>query len=220
MTDGAGSLLRDGVVLLGFGLVFVLLFRRLGLGATLGYLVAGAVVGPQVLGLIGDAEGQDRGCRAWHHAAAVHRRAGAESAATVADEERDFRPRAAPGRGLRDRDFGGPVPGGSFFLLGGAGAGAAAGVVLDRAGPADAAVGGAAAHAVWRTRLLDPAVPGPVDRAAHHDPDGDVAQSGGSERPAGLAAVHLHRACRRRVDRGRAVSAAAAVPDHRQSRRA
>ena len=52
----AVSLLRDGVVLLGSGLVFVLLFRRLGLGATLGYLIAGAVVGPHVLGLVGDAE--------------------------------------------------------------------------------------------------------------------------------------------------------------------
>ncbi len=51
-----GSTLRDGVILLGFALVFVLLFRRLGLGATLGFLVAGAVVGPQVLGLVGDAE--------------------------------------------------------------------------------------------------------------------------------------------------------------------
>lgn len=52
----AGSLLRDGFILLGAGLGFVLLFRRLGLGATLGYLVAGAVVGPQLLGLVGDAE--------------------------------------------------------------------------------------------------------------------------------------------------------------------
>ena len=50
------SMLRDGVPLLGFALVFVLLFRRLGLGATLGYLVAGALVGPQVLGLVGGAE--------------------------------------------------------------------------------------------------------------------------------------------------------------------
>lgn len=50
------SLLRDGAILLGFGLVFVLIFRRIGLGATLGYLVAGAVVGPHVLGLVGDAE--------------------------------------------------------------------------------------------------------------------------------------------------------------------
>jgi glutathione-regulated potassium-efflux system protein KefB len=57
MNDAApGSMLRDGMVLLGAGLFFVLLFRRLGLGATLGYLVAGAVVGPHVLGLVGDAE--------------------------------------------------------------------------------------------------------------------------------------------------------------------
>ena len=53
MHDGtAPSLLRDGVVLLGFGLVFVLLFRRLGLGATLGYLVAGAVVVGWVVGSV------------------------------------------------------------------------------------------------------------------------------------------------------------------------
>ena len=50
------SMLRDGFLLLGFALAFVLIFRRLGLGATLGYLVAGAVVGPQLLGLVGDAE--------------------------------------------------------------------------------------------------------------------------------------------------------------------
>jgi CPA2 family monovalent cation:H+ antiporter-2/glutathione-regulated potassium-efflux system protein KefB len=50
------STLRDGVILLGFALIFVLLFRRLGLGATLGFLVAGAIIGPQALGLVGDAE--------------------------------------------------------------------------------------------------------------------------------------------------------------------
>ena len=50
------SLLHDAVILLGFALVFVLLFRRLGLGATLGYLVAGAVAGPQILGLVNGAE--------------------------------------------------------------------------------------------------------------------------------------------------------------------
>jgi glutathione-regulated potassium-efflux system protein KefB len=55
---GGSSLLHDAVPLLGFALVFVLIFRRLGLGATLGYLVAGAIVGPQVLGLVGDAEGK------------------------------------------------------------------------------------------------------------------------------------------------------------------
>lgn len=50
--------LRDGVVMLGAALLFVTLFRRFGLGAVLGYLVAGALVGPHGLGLVGgDAEG-------------------------------------------------------------------------------------------------------------------------------------------------------------------
>jgi monovalent cation:proton antiporter-2 (CPA2) family protein len=56
MPHEGASLLRDGVLLLGFGLACVLLFRRLGLGATLGYLVAGALVGPFMLGLVGGAE--------------------------------------------------------------------------------------------------------------------------------------------------------------------
>ncbi len=56
MEGHATSLLKDGVILLGFALGFVLLFRKLGLGATLGYLVAGAAVGPQMLGLVGGAE--------------------------------------------------------------------------------------------------------------------------------------------------------------------
>jgi CPA2 family monovalent cation:H+ antiporter-2/glutathione-regulated potassium-efflux system protein KefB len=57
MHDGSGtSLLRDGFLLLGFALVFVLLFRRLGLGATLGFLVAGMLVGPQVLNMVGEPE--------------------------------------------------------------------------------------------------------------------------------------------------------------------
>ena len=50
------SLLQEGFLLLGFALAFVLVFRRLGLGATLGYLVAGAVVGPHVLGLVSGAQ--------------------------------------------------------------------------------------------------------------------------------------------------------------------
>lgn len=53
---GTASLLISAVPLLGFALAFVLLFRRLGLGATLGYIVAGAVVGPHVLGLVDDPE--------------------------------------------------------------------------------------------------------------------------------------------------------------------
>jgi CPA2 family monovalent cation:H+ antiporter-2/glutathione-regulated potassium-efflux system protein KefB len=54
--DHASTLLRDGFLLLGSALAFVLVFRRLGLGATLGYLLAGAVMGPHVLGLVGGAE--------------------------------------------------------------------------------------------------------------------------------------------------------------------
>lgn len=54
--DGAALLLRDGVIILGAALLFVTLFRRLGIGAVLGYLVAGATLGPHVLGLVGDAE--------------------------------------------------------------------------------------------------------------------------------------------------------------------
>ncbi|BBC74423.1 sodium:proton exchanger [Altererythrobacter sp. B11] len=56
-TAAGAHMLMDGFIMLAAALVFVLLFRRMGLGATLGYLVAGAVVGPQVLGLVGDAEG-------------------------------------------------------------------------------------------------------------------------------------------------------------------
>ena len=51
-----GSILIDGAIMLGAALVFVTLFRKFGLGATLGYIVAGAIIGPHVLGLIGEAE--------------------------------------------------------------------------------------------------------------------------------------------------------------------
>jgi glutathione-regulated potassium-efflux system protein KefB len=47
---------RDGVILLGAALLFVTVFRRFGLGAVLGYLSAGAMIGPYGLGLVGDAE--------------------------------------------------------------------------------------------------------------------------------------------------------------------
>jgi monovalent cation:proton antiporter-2 (CPA2) family protein len=53
--DGApptGSLLLDGAVMLGAALLFVTIFRRLGLGATLGYIVGGAIIGPYALGLV------------------------------------------------------------------------------------------------------------------------------------------------------------------------
>ena len=48
--------LIEGAILLGVATLFVLIFRRLGLGAVLGYLIAGAVVGPHGLGLVGGGE--------------------------------------------------------------------------------------------------------------------------------------------------------------------
>ena len=50
------AILESGAIMLGAALVFVTLFRRLKLGATLGYIVAGALIGPQLLGLIEDPE--------------------------------------------------------------------------------------------------------------------------------------------------------------------
>ena len=47
-------LLDTGAVMLGAALLFVMLFRKLRLGATLGYIVAGALIGPHLLGLIDD----------------------------------------------------------------------------------------------------------------------------------------------------------------------
>jgi monovalent cation:proton antiporter-2 (CPA2) family protein len=52
----ASNLLMDGALMLGAALVFVAIFRKLGLGATLGYIVGGAIIGPQALGLIGEAD--------------------------------------------------------------------------------------------------------------------------------------------------------------------
>jgi len=52
----SGSILREGVILLGAGLVFVMVFRRFGLGAVLGYLLAGASIGPHGLALVDGAE--------------------------------------------------------------------------------------------------------------------------------------------------------------------
>ena len=48
------AIIESGAVMLGAALVFVTIFRRLRLGATLGYIVAGALIGPHILGLIKD----------------------------------------------------------------------------------------------------------------------------------------------------------------------
>ena len=53
-----GGILEQGVVYLGAAVVAVPVAKRLGLGSVLGYLLAGVLVGPAALGLVGD-EGQD-----------------------------------------------------------------------------------------------------------------------------------------------------------------
>ena len=50
------AILESGAIMLCAALVFVTVFRQLKLGATLGYIVAGALIGPQVLDLVGDPE--------------------------------------------------------------------------------------------------------------------------------------------------------------------
>lgn len=58
LMDHGGMHLEDiflsGFTLLAASLVFVLLFRKIGLGAVLGYLLAGIVIGPELLGLVRD----------------------------------------------------------------------------------------------------------------------------------------------------------------------
>lgn len=49
-------MLAEGAILLGFGLVGAFLFRRMGLGAVLGYLVAGVAIGPWGFNLVGGGE--------------------------------------------------------------------------------------------------------------------------------------------------------------------
>jgi glutathione-regulated potassium-efflux system protein KefB len=48
------AILESGAIMLGAALLFVTVFRRMKLGATLGYIVAGALIGPGILGLIKD----------------------------------------------------------------------------------------------------------------------------------------------------------------------
>ncbi len=79
-----------------------------------------------------------------------------------------------PGRRLRpcdqrDRDAR------PFLARSRAGTRPAARAVLDRAGPADAAILRPAAHALWRAGLFDPVVSGSVDRPADYHRGGHVA---------------------------------------------
>jgi CPA2 family monovalent cation:H+ antiporter-2/glutathione-regulated potassium-efflux system protein KefB len=56
MAIGEGSFLTGAAVFLGAAVVAVPIFKRLGLGSVIGYLVAGAAIGPFGLALIEDAE--------------------------------------------------------------------------------------------------------------------------------------------------------------------
>ncbi|MEH6756023.1 MAG: monovalent cation:proton antiporter-2 (CPA2) family protein [Parasphingorhabdus sp.] len=51
-----GDVLLGGFIMLGAALILVLIFRKFGIGAVLGYLIAGIIIGPQGFGLI--SEGQ------------------------------------------------------------------------------------------------------------------------------------------------------------------
>jgi monovalent cation:proton antiporter-2 (CPA2) family protein len=54
--ETTSALLESGAIMLGTALIFVTLFRKLKLGATLGYIVGGALIGPHLLGLVEDPE--------------------------------------------------------------------------------------------------------------------------------------------------------------------
>ncbi|MEO5774615.1 MAG: monovalent cation:proton antiporter-2 (CPA2) family protein [Sphingomicrobium sp.] len=51
-----GNVLLSGAIMLGVALLFVTIFRKIGLGATLGYIVGGAIIGPYALNLVGEPE--------------------------------------------------------------------------------------------------------------------------------------------------------------------
>jgi monovalent cation:proton antiporter-2 (CPA2) family protein len=51
-----GNVLLSGAIMLGVALLFVTIFRKLGLGATLGYILGGAIIGPYALDLVGEPE--------------------------------------------------------------------------------------------------------------------------------------------------------------------
>ena len=101
--EATTAILESGAIMLGAALVFVTLFRRLKLGATLGYIVAGALIGPQVLRPDPGPRAAYQRHRDRHRAAAVHRRAGASAEPAVAAAQGHFRPGPGAGRAVRPR---------------------------------------------------------------------------------------------------------------------
>ena len=112
-----------------------------GLGATLGYIVAGALIGPQVLGLDRRSRAAHQRHRNRHRAAAVHRRARASAEPAVAAAQGHFRARPGAGRAVRAGAQPVHLSGAWHLARSGAGDRPAARPVVDRAGAADAALG-------------------------------------------------------------------------------
>ena len=207
--------------MLGAALVFVTIFRKLKLGATLGYIVGGAVIGPYVLGLISDPQAllsvTDIGI------AFLLFIVGLELHPSRLWRLRQGHFRARPGAGCAVRARTQPCSSilrSACRLAASLAIGLPLGLVVDRAGAADAALRRRPQHAAGRAGLLDPAVPGPVDRADDHDRRGDVARAAGPERAGRLDACALHVAGGRRAGPRRAAHPQSLVPADRPLRRA
>ena len=181
--------------MLGAALVFVTLFRRLKLGATLGYIVAGALIGPHVLGLIRDPEQltsvteigialllfivglELQPSRLWRLRKDIFGLGlaqvvlcGARASALLLYVALGISPEAALAIGL-------PLGLSSTAQV----------LPMLR-------VRQRAEHAAGRARLLDPAVPGPRDRSDDHDHRRDGARRARPERARRVDARALHRA--------------------------
>ena len=173
-----GTALIDVALMLGAALLFVAIFRRLGLGATLGYIVAGVVIGPFALGLIDEPE----------LVMQVSEIGIALLLFLIGLElhpSRLWRLRADIfGLGLIQVVACGLVLSAliHFALAVSIPASLAIGLplrsVVDRAGSADAPLVGADAREARRARILDPVVPGPGAGADDHHHRRHVARPG------------------------------------------
>ena len=215
------AILESGAIMLGAALVFVTLFRRLKLGATLGYIVAGALIGPAASRPDPRSRAAHQRHRNRHRAAAVHRRARASAEPVVAAAQGHLRPRSRAGRRCAgSRISAAALSRARHFAGSRAGDRSAARPFVDRAGAADAPLGQRAEHAAGRARLLDPAVPGPRDRSDDHDHRRDGAAQPGPGRAGRLDACALHRARGHRPGHRRTLGAQSAVPPRRPAWRA
>ena len=93
--------LHQALIYLAAGVIAVPLFKRLGLGSVLGYLIAGMAIGPWGLKLVSAARGDPRLRRVRRRAAAVPGRAGAQSGARLAAAQADLRHGRGAGAGRR-----------------------------------------------------------------------------------------------------------------------